>query len=73
MRIRTPQRHLKLPPKTTWARRRARVGRLPRPAQVVVTFGPPLRFERVAGAGKKEYYDAVSREMMAAIARLQNT
>ena len=47
--------------------------RLPRPAKVVVTFGPPLRFERVAGAGKKEYYDAVSREMMAAIARLQNT
>jgi cytidylate kinase len=47
--------------------------RLPRPAKVVVTFGPPLRFERVAVAGKKEYYDAVSREMMAAIARLQNT
>ena len=47
--------------------------RLPRPAKVVVSFGPPLRFERVAGAGKKEYYDAVSREMMAAIARLQNT
>jgi hypothetical protein len=39
----------------------------------VVTFGPPLRFERVAVAGKKEYYDAISREMMAAIARLQNT
>ena len=52
-----------------WPRGRS----LPRPAKVVVTFGPPLRFERVAGAGKKEYYDAVSREMMAAIARLQNT
>ena len=45
---------------------------LPRPAKVVVTFGPPLRFERPAGAGKKEYYDAVSRDMMAAIARLSN-
>jgi 1-acyl-sn-glycerol-3-phosphate acyltransferase len=47
--------------------------RLPRPAKVVVTFGPPLRFERPAGVGKKEYYDAVSRDMIAAIARLQNT
>jgi len=46
--------------------------RLPRPAKVVVTFGPPLRFERPAGADKKEYYDSVSRDMMAAIARLQN-
>ena len=45
---------------------------LPRPAKVVVTFGPPLRFERPAGAGKKEYYDVVSRDMMAAIARLSN-
>ena len=47
--------------------------RLPRPAKVVVTFGPPLRFERPAGAGKKEYYEAVSRDIMAAIARLSNT
>ena len=54
---------------SAWPRGR----RLPRPANVVVTFGPPLRFERPAGAGKKEYYDAVSRHMMAAIARLQNT
>lgn len=46
--------------------------RLPRPAKVVVTFGPPLRFERPAGADKREYYDAVSRDMMAAIARLSN-
>jgi len=46
--------------------------RLPRPAKVVVTFGPPLRFERPVGAGKREYYDSVSRDMMAAIARLQN-
>jgi cytidylate kinase len=45
---------------------------LPRPAKVVVTFGPPLRFERPAGAGKREYYDVVSRDMMAAIARLSN-
>jgi len=37
---------------------------------VVVTFGPPLRFERPAGVGKKEYYEAVSRDMMAAIDRL---
>ncbi|HEY3099581.1 MAG TPA: lysophospholipid acyltransferase family protein [Methylomirabilota bacterium] len=51
-----------------WPRGRS----LPRPAKVVVTFGPPLRFERPAGAGKKEYYDAVSRDMMAAIARLSN-
>jgi len=46
--------------------------RLPRPAKVVVTFGPPLRFERPVGAGKREYYDSVSRDLMAAIARLQN-
>ena len=46
--------------------------RLPRPAKVVVTFGPPLRFERPAEADKKEYYDSVSRDMMAAIGRLQN-
>ena len=54
---------------SAWPRGR----RLPRPAKVVVTFGPPLRFERPAGVGKKEYYDAVSRDMIAAIARLQNT
>jgi cytidylate kinase len=46
--------------------------RLPRPAKVRVTFGPPLRFERPVGADKKEYYDSVSRDMMAAIAQLQN-
>jgi cytidylate kinase len=46
--------------------------RLPRPAKVRVTFGAPLRFERPAGADKKEYYESVSRDMMAAIARLQN-
>jgi cytidylate kinase len=46
--------------------------RLPRPAKVVVAFGPPLRFGRPTGAGRKDYYDSVSRDMMAAIARLQN-
>ena len=45
--------------------------RLPRPAKVRVTFGAPLRFERPVGADKKEYYDSVSRDMMAAIAQLQ--
>ena len=46
--------------------------RLPRPAKVRVTFGTPLRFQRPAGADKKEYYDSVGRDMMAAIAQLQN-
>jgi cytidylate kinase len=46
--------------------------RLPRPAKVRVTFGAPLRFERPAGGDRKDYYDSVSRDMMAAIARLQN-
>lgn len=47
--------------------------RLPRPAKVVVTFGPPLRFTLQAGASvaqKKDLYETASREMMAAIARL---
>jgi cytidylate kinase len=46
--------------------------RFPRPAKVRVTFGPPRRFERPAGNDKKDYYDSVSRDMMAAIAQLQN-
>jgi cytidylate kinase len=45
---------------------------LPRAAKVVVTFGPPLRFGRPAGVGRKEHYESVSRDLMAAIARLQN-
>jgi 1-acyl-sn-glycerol-3-phosphate acyltransferase len=45
--------------------------RLPRPAKVLVTFGPPLRFERPAEGDRKEHYDSVSRQMMTAIARLQ--
>jgi 1-acyl-sn-glycerol-3-phosphate acyltransferase len=45
--------------------------RWPRPAKVTVTFGPPLRFSAV-GAPRKELYEAASREMMAAIARLKD-
>ena len=45
---------------------------LPRPAKVRVTFGAPLRFERPIDSDKKEYYDSVSRDLMAAIAQLQN-
>jgi hypothetical protein len=37
-----------------------------------VTFGPALKFERGEGSGKKEKYEAASREMMAAIARLRD-
>jgi 1-acyl-sn-glycerol-3-phosphate acyltransferase len=46
--------------------------RFPRPAKVRVAFGPPLRFPRPTGGDKKEYYDTVSRDMMAAIAQLSN-
>lgn len=45
--------------------------RLPQPVKVRVTFGPPLVFERPA-AGRKEHYEVVSRQMMAAIARLRD-
>jgi 1-acyl-sn-glycerol-3-phosphate acyltransferase len=55
--------------------------RLPRPRRVTVYFGPPLRFaqtatDQSAAAGdraghRKDRYEAASREMMAAIARLQ--
>jgi cytidylate kinase len=51
-----------------WPRGRA----LPMPAKVRVTFGPALRFTRPAGTDKKEYYQSVSRDMMAAVAQLQN-
>jgi hypothetical protein len=37
---------------------------------VVVTFGPPLRFERRVGVDGKTQYEAASRAMMQAIARL---
>jgi 1-acyl-sn-glycerol-3-phosphate acyltransferase len=46
--------------------------RLPRPAKVLVTFGPPRVFERRGARGGKADYDAVSREMMAAIGRLRD-
>ena len=46
---------------------------LPRPAKVVVTFGPPLTFTRAAaGAERKAQYEEASRQMMAAIARLRD-
>ena len=41
--------------------------RLPKPAKVVVTFGPPLRLPRATGPGRKEQYEAASRQIMAAI------
>lgn len=46
--------------------------RLPRPATVRVTFGAPLRFARREGEDRKDYYAAVSREMMEAIRRLRD-
>ncbi len=47
--------------------------RLPRPARVTVTFGPARVFARRDAEGRKTDYEAVSREMMAAIARLRDT
>ncbi len=44
--------------------------RLPRPAKVVVTFGPPLTFQRAPGVDRKAHYEATSRALMAAIACL---
>jgi 1-acyl-sn-glycerol-3-phosphate acyltransferase len=41
--------------------------RFPRPTKVVVTFGPPMVFERRDAEGRKRDYEAVSREMMTAI------
>jgi len=49
--------------------------RLPRPAKVVVAFGPPLGFPLPSGAApseKKALYARASREMMAAIARVRD-
>lgn len=45
---------------------------LPRAGKVTVRFGQALRFETVAGAGKKDSYEAACRKMMAAIARLKD-
>lgn len=50
-----------------------RGARLPGRGRVTVTFGQPIRFERKTGGERKDYYEAVSREMMAAIARLRDT
>ena len=47
--------------------------RLPRPAKVTVTFGPPLAVTHGAGANRKDDYEAVSRQMMAAIAGLRDS
>jgi 1-acyl-sn-glycerol-3-phosphate acyltransferase len=49
-----------------WPKGRA----LPRPAKVVITFGPPLTFQRAAGTDRKAHYEATSRALMAAIGRL---
>jgi 1-acyl-sn-glycerol-3-phosphate acyltransferase len=46
--------------------------RLPRPAKVRVTFGPPLQFQRASGADRKAQYEAASRQMMMAIAELRD-
>ena len=46
--------------------------RLPRPAKVTVTFGPARVFARRDANGRKTDYEAVSRDMMAAIGRLAN-
>ena len=52
-----------------WPRGRS----VPHPGKVKVTFGAPLRFERTAGADRKERYEAVSRDMMEAIAALKRS
>ena len=49
-----------------------RGSRLPRPKKVKVTFGPPMHFGASGKADRKESYEAASREMMAAIARLKD-
>ena len=46
--------------------------RLPRPVKVVVTFGPPLKFQRTVGPQRKAQYETASREMMAAIGALKD-
>jgi 1-acyl-sn-glycerol-3-phosphate acyltransferase len=47
--------------------------KFPRPASVTVTFGPPLELAPGGGAKRKDDYEAVSRQMMAAIARLRDS
>ena len=50
-----------------------RGARLPKAGRVRVRFGQPMRFERKSGEERKDHYEAVSREMMAAIARLRES
>jgi 1-acyl-sn-glycerol-3-phosphate acyltransferase len=50
-----------------------RGAKLPRPARITVTFGPPLRFRPADGSARRECYEAASREIMAAIARLRDS
>ena len=47
--------------------------RFPRPADVTVTFGPPLPVSAGAHASRKDDYEAASRQMMAAIAGLRDS
>jgi 1-acyl-sn-glycerol-3-phosphate acyltransferase len=47
--------------------------RFPRPARVTVTFGPPLAVTTGESATRKDDYEAASRQMMAAIARLRDS
>ena len=47
--------------------------RFPRPADVTVTFGPPLALTVGGHASRKDDYEAVSRQMMAAIADLRDS
>lgn len=47
--------------------------KLPRPARITVTFGPPLRFRQADGSARREHYEAASRDIMAAIARLRDS
>jgi 1-acyl-sn-glycerol-3-phosphate acyltransferase len=47
--------------------------KLPRPTRVTVTFGPPLAAAAGGGTRRKDDYEAVSRDMMAAIARLRDS
>ena len=49
-----------------------RGARVPRPAKVTVAFGAPLVFDAKRGGDRREQYEAASRAMMAAIARLKD-
>ena len=47
--------------------------KFPRRASVTVTFGPPLAVTAGGGTRRKDDYEAVSRDMMAAIANLRDS